>query len=172
MERNEIQHDPRHLGVPTGESKMISKPMICSTKTVHLSCVKISTISKRTELSIEPRDLGATSGVSKMISKWYVWHKPCTYLTRTLTLSPKRKNEIPHEPRHLGVPSGSSKMISKPIVRSTQTYVASRLALSPKGPKRAFAWASSPSGTIRCIHNDFWAYGTSRANHAPILHWH
>ena len=30
---------------------MISEPMVRSTQTVHLSCVKISTLSKRTELS-------------------------------------------------------------------------------------------------------------------------
>ena len=48
---NEIPHDPRHLGVPSGASKMISEPMVRSAQTVHRSCVKISTISKRTETS-------------------------------------------------------------------------------------------------------------------------
>jgi hypothetical protein len=41
-----------HLGVPSGAPKMISQPMVHSVQTVHLSCVKISTISKRTESSI------------------------------------------------------------------------------------------------------------------------
>jgi hypothetical protein len=35
------------------------------------------------------------------------------------------------------------------------TYVASRLALSPKGWKWASTWASSPSGTIRCFSRWF-----------------
>jgi hypothetical protein len=30
---------------------MISEPMVCPAQTVHLSCVKISTISKQTEMS-------------------------------------------------------------------------------------------------------------------------
>jgi hypothetical protein len=58
MDRNKIPHDPRHLGVQSGTSKMISKPMVLLAKTVHLSWVKISTISKRIEmsfhLSLEP----------------------------------------------------------------------------------------------------------------------
>ena len=51
IDQNEIAHDPRHLGVPSGESKMISEPMVRLAQTAHLSCVKISTISKRTEMS-------------------------------------------------------------------------------------------------------------------------
>jgi hypothetical protein len=43
-------HDPRHLGFPYGASEMISEPMVHSTQIVHPSCVKISTISKRTKL--------------------------------------------------------------------------------------------------------------------------
>ena len=50
-DRNEISHDPHHLGVPSGATKMISEPLVCSAPTAHLSCVKISTISKRTETS-------------------------------------------------------------------------------------------------------------------------
>jgi len=48
---NEIPHDPRHLGVPSGVSKPISKLMVRLAQTMHLSCVKISNISKRTETS-------------------------------------------------------------------------------------------------------------------------
>jgi hypothetical protein len=31
MERREIPHDPRHLGVPSGTTKIISEPMVRST---------------------------------------------------------------------------------------------------------------------------------------------
>jgi hypothetical protein len=41
--------------------------MVRSTQTVHLSCVKISTIYKQTELSLEPRHLEVPSGASKTI---------------------------------------------------------------------------------------------------------
>jgi hypothetical protein len=50
-DRNKIRHDPRHLGVRSGASKTIFEHMVCSAQTVHLSCVKISTISKRNEAS-------------------------------------------------------------------------------------------------------------------------
>ena len=52
-DRNEISHDPRHLGVPSGASEMISEPMVRSAQTAHLSCVKIITISTRTETSFD-----------------------------------------------------------------------------------------------------------------------
>jgi hypothetical protein len=51
MDKNEIPRDPRHLGVPSGVSKMISKAVVRSPQTVHLSCVKISTIFERSESS-------------------------------------------------------------------------------------------------------------------------
>jgi hypothetical protein len=43
---NEILHNPRHLVVPSGVSKMISEP------TIHQSWIKINTISKWAETSI------------------------------------------------------------------------------------------------------------------------
>jgi hypothetical protein len=52
MDENEIPHDPRDLGVPSGASKMISEAVVRSAQTVHLSCIKISTIFERTESSI------------------------------------------------------------------------------------------------------------------------
>jgi len=51
------------------------------------------------------------------------------------------------------------------------TYLASRLALSPNRPNRAFTWASSPMSTIRCVQNGFLAYGALGENRATILHW-
>jgi hypothetical protein len=92
MERSGIPHDPCQLGVPSGASKMISEPMVHSTQTVHLSCIKISTVSKQTELSLEPRHLGVPSDASKIISKPMVrLAQTITYLAPIVTLSPKRK---------------------------------------------------------------------------------
>jgi hypothetical protein len=59
-------NDPHHLVVPSGEFKMISEPMVCSTQTMDLSRIKISTISERIKLSLEPRHLGVSSGASKI----------------------------------------------------------------------------------------------------------
>jgi hypothetical protein len=47
--RKKIPHEPRHLGVPSCVSKMISELMVCSTQTVHLSYIKVSTIFDTTE---------------------------------------------------------------------------------------------------------------------------
>ena len=69
MDPNKLPLEPRHLVIPSGASKMISEPMVRSVQTVHLSCVKISTISKRTENELPPvpRHLGVASDASKMI---------------------------------------------------------------------------------------------------------
>jgi hypothetical protein len=52
MDQNEIPHDPRHLGVVSGASKMIYEPMVHLVEIGHLSCVKISTTFKRIKSSI------------------------------------------------------------------------------------------------------------------------
>jgi len=56
LDLSEIPYDTLHLVVPSGAStvplgvsKLISEHMLCSMKTVHLSCIKIRTISKQTE---------------------------------------------------------------------------------------------------------------------------
>jgi hypothetical protein len=59
---------------------MIFEPIVRSTQTVHLSCVKISTISKWTELSLESHHLGVQSSASKMISE------PIVCLAQTMHL--------------------------------------------------------------------------------------
>jgi hypothetical protein len=130
MDRNKILHDPHHLWVPLGACKMISKPMVCSAQTVHLSWIEISTISKwtatRFHLSLITKEHNPLRPKC-FLRLWYIWHKSCTYLALKLTLSPNR-------------------------------------------PKRASIWTSSPRSTIRCIQNNFWAYGTFGTNRPPILH--
>ena len=51
MDQNNLPLDPRHIGVSSGVSKMISEPMVRSAQTVHVPCVKINTMSKQTETS-------------------------------------------------------------------------------------------------------------------------
>jgi hypothetical protein len=48
--RNELLFEPRHLGVPSGVSKMISEPMVRLAQTMHLSCTETNTISKRIKM--------------------------------------------------------------------------------------------------------------------------
>jgi hypothetical protein len=90
MDRNKILDDPRHLGVPSGASKMNFEPMERSAQTVHLSFVKISTVSIRNEMSLhlspETKEYHWVRS-KQFLSVWYVWRKPCTYFALTLTPS-------------------------------------------------------------------------------------
>jgi hypothetical protein len=52
MDRKEVALDPRHVGVPSGVSKLIAQPMLCLVQTMHVSCTKINTISKRNLISV------------------------------------------------------------------------------------------------------------------------
>jgi hypothetical protein len=99
MERREILDDRHNLGVPSGVSKTISKPMLRSTQTVHLYCVRISTISKWTKFSLEPRHLGVPSGVSKMIWKPMVRSTQSVQLSCIKISTISEWTELSHEPR-------------------------------------------------------------------------
>jgi hypothetical protein len=56
------------------------------------------------------------------------------------------------------------------IRRKPYTYLALRLTLSLNRPKRASNWPMSPTSSIGCAQNNFWAYCTFSANRAPVLH--
>jgi hypothetical protein len=114
---------PRHLGVPSSASKMISMPMVCSVQTMHLPCTNINTVSKWTKMKFHMAH--ATYEVhwvrpQLFMGLWYLQCKPCTYLVSSLALSPNGPNRAPPDPRHLGVPSGAYKKIYEPMVRLTQ----------------------------------------------------
>jgi hypothetical protein len=86
--QNKIPHDPRHLGVPSGASKMTSEPMVHSVQTVLLFC---DLQMDQNPLPLEDRHLGVPLGASKMIYEPMVLLvQPRTYLTLTITLSPNR----------------------------------------------------------------------------------
>jgi hypothetical protein len=51
-DRSEHPLEPRHLRVPLGASKRISKPKVRLAQTVHLSCTDTNTIPKQTEVGI------------------------------------------------------------------------------------------------------------------------
>jgi hypothetical protein len=48
-DRNELALEPRHLGVPSGASKMNPEPTVCLPQNVHLFCTSTNTVSKWTE---------------------------------------------------------------------------------------------------------------------------
>jgi hypothetical protein len=49
MDCNGLPLDPLHVEVPLGASKIMSKPMVRSMRTMHLSCAKINTTSEHTK---------------------------------------------------------------------------------------------------------------------------
>ena len=139
---------------------MISDAMVHSTQTVHLSCVKINTICPkgRNDLPLEPRYLVVPSSASKMIYEPMVRPAQTMHLSCTDTNPASKRKEVRfHMTRvtyefHRVHPK---RLPSLWYVRCKPcTYLASRLALSPNGAKRASTRASSPSGTIGCVQND------------------
>jgi hypothetical protein len=103
---------------------MISKPVVRSAQTIHLSCVKISTISKRTQSSIHLSLVTLEYHQvrpKRFLSLWYVRDKPCNYLASSLALSPIGLNRASTWASSLRVPSGVSKTISMPTVCLAQS---------------------------------------------------
>jgi hypothetical protein len=68
MDQNEISHDPHHLGVLSGVSKTIYKPMVRSAQAVQQSCSNNKTLQMdRNVIPHDPGHLGVLSDVSKAI---------------------------------------------------------------------------------------------------------
>jgi hypothetical protein len=177
-DRNEISHDLGHLDFLSGVSKAILEPVVRSAQTVHLSCIKNSTISKWTKTSIHLSLV--TLEYHRVRSKrflwlWNVWRKRCTYLAPILTLSLnglKWDFTWPTSPRcSIGCVQNDFWACDM-FIANPCTNLASRLGLSPNGPKQASTWVSSPRSTIWCVQNDFWAYGMFGANRTHISHWY
>jgi hypothetical protein len=141
-------------GVPLTASKMISMPIVCFVKTMHLSCT--DTVSKwaKTRFRTTPITYKFHRVRPKLFtSQWYVQCKPCTYLASWLTLSLNRPTRAPPDPRHLGVPSGASNTIYEPMVRSVQTVHLSCVKISTisKWTEQSSSRPSSLKRTIGCV---------------------
>jgi hypothetical protein len=97
---------------------------------VHLSCVKISTISKRTETSFHMTHVTKQLHrvhPTRLLSLWYIRHNLQT-----------DRNKLPLKAHHLGVPSGVSKTISEPMV-----YLAQTMLLSCSDANTFFKWTET-----------------------------
>jgi hypothetical protein len=152
-QKKEIPHDWHHLGVPLGASEMISEPMVCSMQTVHLSCIKISTISKWTELSLEPRHLRVPSGASKTISRPMVRSTQTVHLSYVKISTISKLAEHSLGPHHLGVPSVCPKQFLSRLYiwRRLCTYLAPTLTLSLNGKKGDSTWPTSPRSFVHRV---------------------
>ena len=150
--------------------------MVHSMQFVHLSCIKISTISKQRKLSFHLSPF--TQEYHRVHPKWFLslWcirRKLCTYLAPKLTLSPNRpkRDSIWHMSSRSSIGVRLNGFLSIWYVPCKPcTYLASRLALSPNRSNRPSTWASSPRSTIGNFHNDFWPNDPLGTNHATILH--
>jgi hypothetical protein len=80
---------------------MISEPMVHSMQIVHLSCIKISTVSKWTVLSLEPRHLRVPSGASKLISELMVHLVQTVHLSCTDTNIVSKRKEVRFDATHI-----------------------------------------------------------------------
>jgi hypothetical protein len=110
-------HNPHHLGVPSGVTKMISKPMVRSALIMHLSCVKSSTISKQTETSFHLRLVTSEYHwvrPKRLLSLWFGANR-APILLRHWHRHGMERNKTPHEPQNPGVPLASSETIFKPM---------------------------------------------------------
>jgi hypothetical protein len=99
------------------------------------------------EHPLEPHHLGVPSISSKMIPE------PMACLAQTVHLSCTTLTPPPNGPKPRVHPKQFSSLWY--IRYKPCTHLASRLALSPNGPKRASIWASSPRSTIGSVQNDF-----------------
>jgi hypothetical protein len=78
----ELPIEPRHLGVPSGASKIIFEHVERSSQTMHLLASRLPLLQmKWIKHPLEPRYLGVPSGASKMISE------PMLCLAQTVLLS-------------------------------------------------------------------------------------
>ena len=67
---NEIPHDPRQLGVPSGLSETIYEPIYVWCKPcTYLAVTLTPSANGANEIPHDPRHLGVPSGASKMISE-------------------------------------------------------------------------------------------------------
>jgi hypothetical protein len=173
--RNEIPHDPPHLGVPSGASKMISEPMVRSAQNMHLLASRLALSpnlpNQASTWASSPR---STSGASKTIYEHMV-HSAQTVLlsctdTNIVCKHTKMRLHITH------VTYGFHRVCPKwflslrYIWHKSCIYLAPTLTLSPNGSKWGSTWPVSPRSSIRWIQNDFWAPGSYGTNFAPILH--
>ena len=157
MDRSEIRYDTRHQGVPSGVSKLISKHMVCSMQTVHLSCIKISTISKQTEPSFHLSlfILEYKQWHQKWFLRlWCIRHKLCTYLAPKQTLSPNRpkRDSIWHTSSRSSIGCVQIDFLTYGTLHANCASILHwRLALYPNRPNRASTWAASTMSRIGCV---------------------
>jgi hypothetical protein len=150
---------------------MISKTMVRSAQTVNMSCIKISTISKRIQMSFHLSLITEEYHWVRpkwLLSLWYIRRKPCTYLESRLALSPNRPKWVS---TWASSPRRTVECVQNDfyIWRKLCTHLTLIITLSHNRPKWDLTWSTSPRSSIGCDKNNLRAYGTLSINNAPIL---
>jgi hypothetical protein len=152
--------------------------MVRLAQTVHLSCVKVRTISKQIESSFHLSHI--TKEYHCVRPKWFLGlsyilaqtvHLSCTN-TNTICKWTETRFHMAHITKEFHRVCPKQFLSLWYVRRKLCTYLAWRLVLSPNRLNRAFTWTSSSKNIIGCVQNNFWAYGTFGANRAPIWHRH
>jgi hypothetical protein len=145
--------------------------MVRLAQTVHLSCDKISSISKWNEtsfhLSLVTKEYHRVHA-KWFLSLWYIQRKPCTYLVSRLEPSPngtKRASTWASSPSTIGCVQNNfwayDTLAQTVHLSCTDTKPVS------KRIKTRFTW--HPRKSIGCVQNEFRPSGTFCANRAHIL---
>jgi hypothetical protein len=175
MNRNEILHDPRHLGVLLGASKwfLSLRYVWCKPGTYHAPKLTLSRKEPKGDSTWPTSPRSSIGCVQNDFWGYATFGANCgSILHRDLHYVRIDWNKIQHDPRHLGVALGASKTISELTVHSAQTVQLSYTKISTvsKRTEMSFHLSLVTRSTIRCIQNNFWAYGTYGTNYAPIMH--
>jgi hypothetical protein len=115
--------------------------MVHLTQTMHVSSIKVTTITKWTQTSFHMTLVTSKHHrvrPKRFMRLLYVRRKPCTYIAPTLTLSPNRPKQDFTWPTHLGVPSSRPRRFSSRwyIQHKLCSYLASRLAHLQMDPNK------------------------------------
>jgi len=176
MDLNAFLLDPRHLGVPSNVSKMISEPMVRLAQTVHYLALRLTLSPNRLKrASTRPLSPRSTIGCAQSDFRSYgtfgANRAPILHWDNTISKQTETRFHLTHvtlEYHHVRLKWFPCLWYGQ---RIPCTYLVPWLTLSPNRPKQASTWPTSPRSTIMCIQNDFQAYGTFNANLAPNLHW-
>jgi hypothetical protein len=94
-DRTELPLEPRHLGVPSSASKMISMPMVRSLQTLHLSCTNTNTVSKWTKTRFHTTHI--TYELHRVRPKLFM-HLSCVKIS-TISKRTEQSSTRPSSPR-------------------------------------------------------------------------
>jgi hypothetical protein len=174
MTRNEFPLERRHLGVPSGASKIISvRPKWILTllyvwrkPCTYLAPTLTPSPNGPKQDSTWPSSPRSTIGCFQNDFWPYSMFDGNSISKRTKT---RFHMSLVTQKFHRVCPKWFFSLWY--IRHKPCTYLASRLALSPSpnGPKQYSTWATSARSIIGCVQYDFWPYGTFGANRAPIL---